>query len=116
MEFLDGNVSLELSQTWVRAEALTLDAVMAALKSGAFYASTGPEFKDVRIQDGIVKVECSPVAKIQFFSNAPNGTQVLAKDAPLTMASFEPKKKLTYVRVEITDANGKVAWSPALYF
>jgi hypothetical protein len=108
--------SLHVGWTWVRAEALTLDAIMAALKSGAFYASMGPEFKDVRIQDGVVKVECSPVVKIQFFANAPNGMQMLAKDAPLTMASFEPKKKLTYVRVEITDANGKVAWSPALYF
>lgn len=111
-----GDNSLFVGWTWIRAEELSLEAVMAALRAGAFYASTGPEFKDVRIQDGTVKVECSPVAKIQFLADAPNGMQVLATDAPLTSASFAPKRKLTYVRVEITDADGKVAWSPALYF
>lgn len=111
-----GDNALRKGWTLVKAETLTLDAVMAALRASAFYASTGPEFKDVRIQDGIVKVECSPVNKIQFYANAPNGMQVLATDAPLTSASFESKKKLEYVRVEITDADGNVAWSPALYF
>ncbi len=108
--------SLRLAWTMIKAEELTLDAVMDALRKGAYYASTGPEFTDVRIEDGVVKVECSPVRKIQFYATAPHGRQFIAEDEPLTSGEFAPRPAVKYVRVEITDAEGKQAWSPVLYF
>jgi len=102
--------------TMIKAETLTLEAIMAALRAGAYYASTGPEFTDLRVEGDTVVVECSPARKIQFYAPAPNGAQVLADAEPLTKGEFVMKRTLAYVRVEITDADGKQAWSPVLYF
>jgi hypothetical protein len=108
--------SLRMGWTMIKAESLTLDAIMAALRAGAFYASTGPEFTDMRVEGDSVVVECTPVQKIQFYAPAPNGSQILASTEPLTKGVFTMKRKLAYVRATITDANGKEAWSPVLYF
>ena len=110
------NVSLGLAWTMIKAEALTLDAIMAALHAGAFYASTGPDFTDLRVEGDTVIVECSPVQKIQFYAPAPEGVQVVAEAEPLTKGAFTMPRKLAYVRAEITDAHGKQAWSPVLFF
>lgn len=110
------DTALRKAWTMIKAEELTLDAVMAALRKGAYYASTGPEFKDLRVEDDRVTVECSPVERIQFYANAPNGTQILAKDKPLTTGVFTYKNSAKYCWVEITDADGNQAWSPVVYF
>lgn len=111
-----GDNALRMGWTMIKAEQLTLDAVMDALRKGAYYASTGPEFTDLRVEGDTVTVECSPVRKIQFYATAPNGAQTLATDQPLTKGVFTMKRPVAYVRVEITDADGKQAWSPVLYF
>jgi len=111
-----GDNALRMGWTMIKAETLTLEAIMAALRAGAYYASTGPEFTDLRVEGDTVVVECSPARKIQFYAPAPNGAQVLADAEPLTKGEFVMKRTLAYVRVEITDADGKQAWSPVLYF
>ncbi len=108
--------ALRMGWTMVKAEALTLDAVMDALHKGAFYASTGPEIRDLRVEGDTVTVECSPVRKIQFYATAPKGAQFVAEDPSLTRGEFKVKRPLDYVRVEVTDAEGRQAWSPPLYF
>lgn len=110
-----GDNALRMAWTMIKAETLTLDAVMEALRKGAYYASTGPEFIDLRVEGDTVTVECSPVQKIQFYAPAPNGSQILADNAPLTSGIFTSKRPVAYVRVEITDADGKQAWSPVIY-
>lgn len=45
----------------VKAEQNTPDAILAALKSGAYYASEGPEIHHAEMLDGFLHVECSPV-------------------------------------------------------
>src|SRR5207302_1266191 len=48
----------------VRAESREPDALLAALKAGHFYSSSGPELRDVRVEGGRIRVACSPVRAI----------------------------------------------------
>src|SRR3954451_19579435 len=79
--------------TWVRARERTQDAVLDAIREGAFYGSTGPEIRSVEVGDEEVVVECSPAASVTLScgrwsgarANAgrlgyPNNARVVARD------------------------------------
>ena len=46
--------------TWVRSAERSQAAVLAALRAGQFYGSTGPEIRGVEVSDDEVVVRCSP--------------------------------------------------------
>ncbi|GAA3122505.1 hypothetical protein GCM10020254_81960 [Streptomyces goshikiensis] len=54
----------------VRAESLEPKLLLAALKAGHYYSSTGPELHDIRLDDGLITVRCSPVRKILITGGA----------------------------------------------
>jgi hypothetical protein len=97
----------------VRAEALEPEALLAALKGGHYYSSTGPELHDVRLRDGRLAVRCSPVRKVLVTGGAP-GAQVAraAAGAALTECSLPVAMfGRGYCRVTVEDAAGGRAWS-----
>ena len=57
--------------TWVRAREKSQAAVLAALREGAFYGSTGPRIDAVELTDGDVTVRCSPAAEHHALHRAP---------------------------------------------
>ncbi|AEH11494.1 MULTISPECIES: CehA/McbA family metallohydrolase [Protofrankia] len=95
----------------VRADALTPEALLAALKAGHYYSSTGPELHDIQFHDGMVTVSCSPVRKILVTGGAP-GAQVIEGESltegSLPVAMFE---RCGYCRVTVEDRTGGRAWS-----
>jgi hypothetical protein len=97
--------------TWIRAESLTVEAVMDALRSGCYYASTGPTIEDARMVDGKVSVKCSPASEIQFIAQRSAGRVIRAKDEPLTSAELPFSPMWDYVRIEVIDADGGRAWT-----
>jgi hypothetical protein len=116
----------------VKAPALTTAAIMAALRTGAFYATEGPQILDVetevsQVKSGdpskppaerrVVRVKCSPARTIVVKGPRSVGRRV---DAPerkdLTEAELTLPSPIKYLRVEITDVNGKKAWSNPLFF
>ena len=56
--------------TMVRAEERSAEAVLAALREGRFYGSTGPAIHDVEHDDGAVVVNCSPAESVTLVSSA----------------------------------------------
>ena len=113
-----GNAPLDACVAWinVKAEELTVESIMAAIKAGHFYSSTGPEFKDIRIDDdGIISIECTPVRYITFVSTPSLGYKFHAMGEPLTKAEYPGRPGETYVRVEIEDFEGRRAWSNPIY-
>ncbi|MFB3896539.1 MAG: PHP domain-containing protein [bacterium] len=101
----------------VKAKELTKESICAALKQGMFYASNGPEIKNIEIQGKKVYVECSPVNRINFMGNGWTGTTVWDKDRkPLTSAEFTVGDRVRYIRIECIDTSGKIAWSNPFYF
>jgi predicted metal-dependent phosphoesterase TrpH len=102
--------------TMLEADAVEELGVGGAIRSGRFYATQGPEIHLERISDTHVKVRCTPVSKIVFFSNIPSapgrvqwGDGLTEAVCPLVMNGRE-----SYIRAEVTDKNGLQAWSNIL--
>lgn len=99
----------------VRAESLDPAALLAALKAGHYYASTGPEIHAIRLHDGRVTVGCSPASRVLITGGIP-GKQVRYGHA-LTECSLPLDKfqASAYIRVTVVDAAGKRAWSNPIW-
>ena len=95
---------------WLQADDLTEAAVMDALFAGRFYASQGPKM-DVRWDGKTVKVRCTPAQQVIFYSNVVYTSPRVSKGFGLTETEYTPLDWETFIRVEVIDANGKMAWS-----
>ena len=100
--------------TVIQADELTQEAVTDALEKGKFYASSGPMFEEIVLEDDQLRVVTSPVAKITLMTShrqaraaypAP-GEQSLT-EAVFNLSAIYPG----YVRLTLTDGSGKQAWS-----
>jgi hypothetical protein len=117
--------------TWVRAAERSRDAVLAALRAGDFYGSTGPEIRAVEVSDAEVVVRCSPAASVTLYcgrtqgarANAgrlgyPNLSRVLERtdDGAVTAVALQrPWDGGRYGRVEVRAADGTKAWTNPLW-
>ena len=109
----------------VKAAELTVPAIMQAIRAGSFYSTLGPEILDLVCDPGPdggrparVAIKCSPARSISFKCSRNRGRHVVAPEgALLTRAEYvlEPDA-LKYLRVEITDAVGRKAWTNAFYW
>ena len=94
----------------VRAPRLETAALMAALERGEFYASTGVELSDVRVEDGRMHVEVKPTShskyRIQFIGREGR----LLQETPAASASYTFRGDEGYVRARVLESNGRVAW------
>jgi hypothetical protein len=99
----------------VRAESLDPAALLAALKAGHYYASTGPEIHAIRLHNGSITVQCSPASRVLVTGCVP-GKQVQAGNA-LTECSLplDMFQVSAYVRVTVVDATGQRAWSNPIW-
>ncbi len=103
--------------TMICPEEFSYQGVMDALKKGRFYASMGPEFRSVYVEDSVLYVETSPVEKIYV---SMRGRDCYRKAAPcgqtITKACFPLSGEEGYIRVEIRDEKGRYAdtnaWFP----
>ena len=114
-----------------RAAERSRDAVLAALRAGDFYSSTGPEIRAVEVSDGEVVVRCSPAASVTLYcgrtqgarANAgrlgyPNLSRVLERtdDGAVTAVALQrPWDGGRYGRVEVRAADGTKAWTNPLW-
>jgi hypothetical protein len=97
----------------VQAESLTRDGIMAALKTGRFFASQGP-WVQVERTGHIIRINATPVSEIRIYSNRAMGKR-FRETAPITYAEYELPEDVYYYRVEVTDESGNRAWtSPVL--
>jgi hypothetical protein len=98
----------------VRARALEPALLLAALKAGDYYSSTGPTLHDIELTDGEVKITCSPASRILVTGGVP-GKQVIAGDG-LTEATLPTTTfKDGYFRVTVVDESGGRAWSNPIW-
>ncbi|MEE8453381.1 MAG: CehA/McbA family metallohydrolase [Limibaculum sp.] len=99
----------------VKAEANEPTALVSALKAGEYYASTGPELHDFRIEGDKVVVECSPAENI--IAIGANAASRVAHGNGLTQAELPLERfhKGGWVRAAVQDAAGKRAWSNPIW-
>lgn len=117
-----------LGWTMVRVQERTREAVLEALRTGAFYATTGPEIHDLYVEDDHVVVHCSPAASVTLRSGAWDGGRVNASDllrdyrgetiardqGGIVEARFEMPEFWNWGRIEMTTTDGGTAWSNPL--
>ncbi|MFM8566113.1 MAG: PHP domain-containing protein [Gemmatimonadota bacterium] len=115
-----------LGWTWVRARERSAAAVVAALRAGACYASTGPEILAVeRVGDGL-EVACSPAAAVGLVAGPWDGGRVGADpaqaayracvlerdpDGLITRARLDAPEFSQWGRVEVEAPGGARAWT-----
>jgi len=114
------NVRRDAGRAWimVKADACTRNAVLDAIRNGRFYASTGPEIHSLSLKRAVLEIECSPVRKVVWHCEGPFGIAIHAGRKNITRAQ-QPltgwMRKARYLRVEVTDARGRKAWSNPIY-
>ncbi|PMP75147.1 MAG: phosphotransferase, partial [Roseiflexus castenholzii] len=99
----------------VRAGELSPEALLEALKSGAFYSSQGPQIDDVDIDDRRVAVRCSPARAV--FVSGPDersqrqlGQAITVCELPIPWIHEVP-----YIRVTVVDDAGRKAWTNPIW-
>ncbi|MFG1892213.1 PHP domain-containing protein [Micromonospora sp. NPDC049051] len=98
----------------VRAESLAPEALLAALKAGHYYSSTGPELHNIQLDGDFITVHCSPARKVLITGGDP-GAQVIQGEA-LTKCSLPVVMfRRGWCRVTVEDVNGRRAWSNPIY-
>jgi hypothetical protein len=95
---------------WVRSEGLEPGEILAALKAGAFYSSTGPRIHDVRVESGRrVVVECDPAERIFLSGSGSHASFV--HGTGITHADLTLDGSSAYGRVTVRDEKGNRAWT-----
>ncbi len=101
----------------VRSESLTADDIFNSIRKGLFYSSTGPEIKNLTIDGNKITVETSPVKTIAFHGYDMQGKFYYRRDGGLIdTATYEFDEYKIYIRIQCTDADGKMAWTNPIYF
>ena len=115
----------------VKADKLDYDSVVSSLLSGNFYASTGPEIRELWIEDGVLYVRTDEISDIltvtdwrvkgtKRFLPKPDGDGYLT-EIPITRYvdkyryATEPGWRDSYIRLEVNGADGKCAFTRAYH-
>lgn len=102
--------------TMVKAESNTPEALLAALKRGDSYCSTGPVIHDLEVVPGErLSVRCSPASRV-FMIGGPAVYRQIG-EAGITEAEFDLRGwKSPFARVLVRDDHGRKAWSNPIWF
>jgi len=97
--------------TMVKADDLRVDAILAALHAGEFYASQGPMIHDIRVEGEALVIDCSPVVTAALV-----GSRARRANAQITEISSRvtlplPQMQGDYFRVILRDRHGRHAWT-----
>ena len=94
----------------VKAESLSREDLLKAIKNGDLYATTGPEIH-LSVKDGVAEVRCSPAVEVTFFTNVAWARGQHQVGENITRATLELESAHKFVRAEVTDSEGRVAYS-----
>ncbi len=109
-----GDKDAGLGWVWARAAELTQTAILSALASGRFYASSGPEIHDLQFdaEKRTVTVRSAPVTAVDFVGNGYRSRRISAPPGQtLCEASYTLREGQTYVRIACRDEQGRWAWT-----
>lgn len=100
----------------IKADALEYRTITAALQAGNFYASTGPEIRELWFEDGKVHVECGPAEKI-YLTTARRSRQMrwAPEGESLTQAEFDVVPEDGFIRITVVDHRGRTADTNAYF-
>ncbi|WP_397542531.1 CehA/McbA family metallohydrolase [Roseovarius salis] len=99
----------------VKAEENAPGPLLEALKAGAFYATQGPELRDIRFDGDQIVVESSSVERVIVQGHA--SAAQCRKSPAMTEArlGLAPFANSPWIRVTAMDAAGRMAWSNPIW-
>lgn len=105
--------------TVLKAPSLSYDALIEALDTGAFYASTGPMIHNLWLEGNTLHLECDPVRGVYVHGHlySHRASHVVAEDT-ITCLDLDVSKLCadsSYIWVKIVNSSGKCAWAPPLW-
>ncbi len=108
----EGAVDFMRGWVYVKAEALTPEALLRALKAGRYYSSTGAQLRHVELQGRErLWITCSPATQIFVLGDRPGVLHRLT-GAQLTEAEFDLSDvDSRWLRVTVRDEAGRRAWT-----
>ena len=101
----------------VQAEALERKAIAASLRTGRYYASSGPRIEALWVEGDRLHVRCSE-CRLVVFKSWPQRSELVMNshdNKPVTQASQPLGAYMKYIRVECIDFAGQVAWSNPVF-
>ena len=98
----------------VKAEENAPDALLDALKRGAFYSSQGPELRALRLEANDVTVESTAVQTVIVQGHGSAATAVHGQSLTSATVPLERFRNSPWLRVTVIDRAGKRAWSNPL--
>ncbi|MBQ7921671.1 MAG: CehA/McbA family metallohydrolase [Clostridia bacterium] len=111
----DGHRKEWYCKGWVMVNAENnINAILEALKNGAFYSSCGPEIYDFYVDGETAVVECSPAAKIRLHTDKYQPIVKRSEDGSMTRAEFRIAG-YDYARITIADKEGRYAWTNPIF-
>lgn len=84
--------------------------IKEGLKKGRYFASQGPLLA-VEREGNTLRIFCTPAVVIATLSNMAWTANRVLRGKDLTYFEYEMKETESWIRVEVTDENGKKAWS-----
>ncbi len=107
----------DYGQGWimVKVKEFSQEGILQALRAGHFYATCGPEFRNVAQVGDEVVVETSPVQRIHFITyNGYSSVEHATGDQVLTSARRPIGSFHKFLRIECVDSAGCFAWTNAV--
>lgn len=113
----DGHDLALPGQAWVvvQADTLTPEAITAALRRGAFYASTGVTLADLVADDTTVTVAIRRAGNARYRTQFIGRAGGLLAEVAGLVARYRLRGTEGYVRAVITDSNGATAWTQPVF-
>jgi hypothetical protein len=114
--FHDRHDDLLRGWVWLKAEALTPDAVLTALKAGHYYSTTGPQIFDLQVRPReSIQIRCSPVDHVLVTGK---GAQAVTLHGNGLIEAQIDIRRLNspYCRVTVRDRHKESAWSNIIWF
>ncbi|MBW6399543.1 hypothetical protein KPL78_16920 [Roseomonas sp. HJA6] len=100
----------------VKAVANEPEALLAALKAGAYYATQGPTIHDIAWGEDSVTVTCSPAASVMVLGRGSRATQCVEPGTTRASLPLEKLRPGGFARIVVADALGRRAWSNPVFF
>ncbi|MBM7067987.1 PHP domain-containing protein [Actibacterium sp. 188UL27-1] len=98
---------------WVMVKAVENDpdALVAALKAGHSYSSTGPDFRGIHWEEDQVIIESSAVTSVIVQGKGAAATAVHGDSMTRTHVPLQRFSQCDWLRVTVVDRAGRRAWS-----
>ena len=110
--------------TCVLADTLEPSAILAAIRAGHFYASSGPEIKSIALEGSSLKVTCSPAWRLRLVDIPTNrcekayaddlGVESVA-EAEFDVSAYVSGENTGNVRLEVESSDHRYAWSNPVF-